>query len=133
MSRCALMDMLSAQESVFTAAALRQTADQYTAAQLSAQPTSRSAPAQISHRTDTHTHTHTHTRRNVLNGQLHDNCFSRHICTRICAMCMNSHKHSECPSVIHHMTAATAHRCHKPGITCRAGWRDTLRMYSRLI
>lgn len=51
------MDVLTAQESVSTAAALRQAADRYTAAQLSAQPTSRSAPAQISHLTYTHTHT----------------------------------------------------------------------------
>ncbi len=102
MSWWALMDMLTAQESVFTAAALRQAADQYTAAQLSAQPTSRSAPAQISRPTPTHTHTHTHTHKHT-----HIEMFSisscwkgmtivvlHQICSKMFGMCMSTNTHS---------------------------------------
>lgn len=107
------MDMLTAQESVFAAAALRQAADRYTAAQLSAQPTSRSSPAQISHlalaHADTRKHVEISSMASCWKGMtitcLHPICSKKSL---VCAQ-----THIRCPSVIYRVTAPTACLCYK--------------------
>lgn len=106
------MDMLTAQESVFAAAALRQAADRYTAAQLSAQPTSRSSPAQISHLALAHADTRKHVEISSMAScwkGMTITCLHR-ICSKKSLVCAQTH--IRCP-VIYRVTAPTACLCYK--------------------